>query len=69
MTIKTRIPGRIIAVNVQQGDIVKKGDVVAWLDAMKLENPITAPADGAVSAVYLQEGEAVRAGDVVMEIV
>ncbi|MDO5131996.1 MAG: acetyl-CoA carboxylase biotin carboxyl carrier protein subunit [Eubacteriales bacterium] len=68
MTIQTRLPGRIIAVNFRQGDRVQKGDVVAWLDAMKLENPVTATADGTVSAVFVQAGDTLRAGSPVMEI-
>ena len=47
--IKTPLPGVIIDVKVNVGDTVKKGDTVVVLEAMKMDNDITAPCDGTVS--------------------
>ncbi len=47
---------------VSAGDAVKKGDAVLVLEAMKMENEITAPADGTVSALYVAAGDAVPGG-------
>ena len=56
------MPGNILSVNVQVGSVVKKGDVLMILEAMKMENEIMAPCDGTVSAVSVQKGAAVESG-------
>ena len=43
--------GTILAVNVNPGDSVKKGDAVVILESMKMENDIPAPQDGVVASV------------------
>ena len=48
-TVKSPMPGTILAVNVTAGQSVKKGDVLVVLEAMKMDNDITAPCDGVVS--------------------
>lgn len=56
------MPGTILAVNVSNGQSVKKGDVLMVLEAMKMENEILAPCDGTVSAVSVQKGATVETG-------
>ena len=56
------MPGTILSVNVQNGQAVKKGDVLMILEAMKMENEIMAPADGTVTAVNVTKGAAVESG-------
>ncbi len=51
---------------VQIGDSVKKGDVVCIVEAMKLFNEITAPADGIVDAIFATDGDQVAKGDVLI---
>ena len=58
-TVKAPMPGTILKVNVQNGGLVKKGDVLVVLEAMKMENDIQAPADGTVSAVHVTAGTSV----------
>ena len=53
------MPGTLIKVNVKPGDAVKKGDVLCVLEAMKMENDITAPADGVVASVEATQGASV----------
>lgn len=53
------IPGQIISVNVSAGDKVLKGQKVLILEAMKLENVITATCDGVVEKVLVKEGDTV----------
>ncbi|MFN7023195.1 MAG: acetyl/propionyl/methylcrotonyl-CoA carboxylase subunit alpha [Pseudorhizobium sp.] len=43
------VPGTLVQWNVTEGDLVQKGDVVAVLDAMKMETSVTAPASGIIS--------------------
>ena len=57
--VKAPMPGTILKVNVQNGGLVKKGDVLVVLEAMKMENDIQAPADGTVSAVHVTAGTSV----------
>ena len=68
MDIKARIPGKLIAVHVKEGDSVKKGDILAHLEAMKLENPITAPVDGTVGPLTLGVGDIVKIGEVILTV-
>ena len=56
------MPGTILAVNVQNGAAVQKGDVLFVLEAMKMENEIMAPRDGVATAVSVSKGAAVESG-------
>ena len=61
-SITSPMPGNILAVNVAAGDMVKKGQVLMVLEAMKMENEIMAPHDGKVTAVAVIKGAAVESG-------
>ena len=61
-SITSPMPGNILAVNVVAGDMVKKGQVLMVLEAMKMENEIMAPHDGKVTAVAVTKGAAVESG-------
>jgi glutaconyl-CoA/methylmalonyl-CoA decarboxylase subunit gamma len=60
--IKSPLPGIVVAINVAVGDTVKKGQTVAILEAMKMENNIQAPADGTVASIDLNVGDSVLEG-------
>ena len=62
------LPGRVISLKVKVGDVVKAGDEVAVLEAMKMENSITSDYDGTVQQVLVAEGDNV-ATDAVLLIV
>ena len=62
------LPGAVLDVKVAVGDQVKEGDVLAILEAMKMENEILAPCSGQVAAVRVSAGAAVDGGDVLIEI-
>jgi biotin carboxyl carrier protein len=53
------MPGTVLNVKVTQGQSVKKGDILIILEAMKMENEITAPRDGVVSQIVAAKGAAV----------
>ncbi len=61
-SIAAPMPGNILAVNVAAGDMVKKGQVLMVLEAMKMENEIMAPRDGKVTSVAVTKGAAVESG-------
>lgn len=54
--------GKILGVKVSVGQAVKKGEVVAVLEAMKMENDIVAPQDGTIASVSCAVGDSVEAG-------
>ena len=61
-SITSPMPGNFLAVNVAAGDMVKKGQVLMVLEAMKMENEIMAPQDGKVTSVAVAKGAAVESG-------
>ena len=60
--VNSPMPGTILAVNVQNGSAVKKGDVLFILEAMKMENEIMAPCDGTAASVSVTKGATVESG-------
>ncbi len=58
--------GTIIKVNVSPGDLVKEGDVVILLEAMKMETEVRAKNPGTVQSVLVKEGDAVAVDDVLI---
>ena len=62
------MPGTILKVLKATGDAVKAGEVVLILEAMKMENEITAPASGTVGSLNLTEGSTVAGGDLLFEV-
>ena len=64
--IKTPLPGVIIDVKVAVGDVVKKGQTVVVLEAMKMENNINADRDGKVVAIQVAKGDTVADGAVLV---
>ena len=65
-TILAPIAGKVIDIKVKVGDFVKKGQVVAIIEAMKLENEIPASAEGKVVEVKVSKGSAVNNKDVLI---
>lgn len=60
--VRSPLPGVIISIDVKEGQAVKKGQKVAVLEAMKMENEIQADADGTVIAILVQKGDSVLEG-------
>lgn len=58
--IKAPMPGLVIRVPVKNGDMIKKGESLAVIEAMKMENDIRSPMDGVVSAIHIKERNAVE---------
>ena len=56
------MPGAVLKILVQQGDVVAKGAPLLILEAMKMEHQITAPFDGTVASINCKEGELVQPG-------
>ena len=54
------LPGKIISISVKNGDVVKKGDSLLFIESMKMEHPIKAPHDGIVQELNVSPGDAVQ---------
>lgn len=67
-SLTSPLPGVIVSVNVNVGDVVKAGQTVAVLEAMKMENDIQAECDGTVTAVKVAKGDSVLEGAVIVTI-
>jgi pyruvate carboxylase subunit B len=66
--VKSYMQGIVLELKVNRGDIVKEGDVLLVLDAMKIENPIHSPKSGSVLDIYVDGGDTVKSGDILMII-
>ena len=62
------IPGSILEINVQEGSEVTAGQLLLKMEAMKMENEITANYSGKVVAIKVAVGDSVNQGDVMIEI-
>ena len=60
--------GTVVKYAVEEGDVVAAGDLIAVLEAMKMENNITAGADGTVTAVHFAAGDVVESGAVLAHV-
>ncbi|MEE9394473.1 MAG: biotin/lipoyl-containing protein [Planctomycetota bacterium] len=68
VVIKAAMPGIVVSVSVAVGDTVEKGQSVAVLEAMKMENEVRAPGSGVVTAIAVNAGQTVDGGAVLIEV-
>ena len=66
--VKAPMPGTIVSVNVTNCQSVNEGDVIAVLEAMKMENEIMAPKAGTITSVCVSKGETVSSGTVLVTL-
>lgn len=66
--VTSPLPGTITKIVVKVGDTVKAGDTVLMLEAMKMENSITAESAGTVKAILCEQGAQVQNGQVLVEL-
>lgn len=66
--VKAPLPGVVTKILVSEGQAVKKGETVLVLEAMKMENNITAEADGTVSGICVSAGDSVMEGTTLITI-
>lgn len=67
-TIKSPLPGTILDIYVKVGDVVKLGQHLIMLEAMKMENNIDADKEGKISEIKVHRGDNVMEGDVLIVI-
>lgn len=66
--VNAPMPGKILDIKVSEGDAVNKGDVLAILEAMKMENEVVASEGGTVAGVHVSKGQSVESGDVIVSL-
>lgn len=59
------MPGKVLSINANPGQSVKKGDTILVFEAMKMENSVVAPEDGTVASVAFGVGDSFEAGAVI----
>ncbi len=66
--IVSPLPGTIFSIGIKVGDSLKEGDSMLILEAMKMENNITAEKSGVVSAIHVTVGQQVLQNDLLIEL-
>lgn len=66
--VKSPLPGVIISIDVNVGDEVKKGQQVAVLEAMKMENAINSPVAGTVTSISVNKGDSILEGITILVV-
>lgn len=66
--IKSSMQGMVLGLKVKPGDAVQEGDVVAVIEAMKMENDIHSSHSGIVREIFVKESDFVAAGDIIMVV-
>jgi biotin carboxyl carrier protein len=66
--VNSPLPGVIVEVSVKEGQTVTSGQKVAVLEAMKMENEISAPKDGTITAIHVNKGDSILEGAPIVTI-
>lgn len=65
--LRAPMPGKIVRVNVSEGDSVSQGDALVVLESMKMENTLSSSVDGVVKAVHVSADDSVQQGQTLVE--
>jgi len=66
--VKAALPGVVLKVLVEEGDSIAEGDVLAVIEAMKMETEIKSPVGGTVKSVEIEVGNQVQTGQVLVTV-
>ena len=66
--VGSSIPGMVSKVNVKPGDVVEENQVLAIIEAMKMETSVVARMPGIIDKVMIKDGASVKAGELLMTI-
>ena len=59
--VSANMPGKVVTIEVSQGDSVEEGQVILILEAMKMQNEIQAAVSGIITSVNCEEGQSIEA--------
>ncbi|MFL5714359.1 MAG: acetyl-CoA carboxylase biotin carboxyl carrier protein subunit, partial [Chloroflexota bacterium] len=68
LELRAIIPGRVLSVDVADGDTVAAGERMLVIEAMKMQNELRAPRAGTVRGIAVAAGETVELGDVLLVV-
>ncbi len=68
VVVKSPMPGLIVAVQVSEGQLVKKGQVIIVLESMKMENELKSPRDGTIGSIKVQARQTVEQGQALLTL-
>lgn len=66
--LKALMPGRVVRLLVKTGDVVRRGQSLLILEAMKMENDIQSPVDGVVDEIFINAGDTIEAGGQLLHV-
>ena len=66
--VKAPMPGKVLSLNVAEGDTVTKGQKLLVLEAMKMEHALAAPRDGVIASISIAAGDQVGEGDALVTL-
>jgi biotin carboxyl carrier protein len=67
--LKAPMPGLVVAVAVEEGQTVEKGDLLVILESMKMQNELKSPRDGLVSRIRVSAGESVEQHQTILSVI
>jgi len=69
MEIGAGIPGMISKLFVSKGDVVEKNDILAIIEAMKMETAVVSKEDGVIDKLHVKEHQPVKAGELIISMI
>lgn len=66
LTVTAPLPGVIISIDVKAGDVVKHGQILLTLEAMKMKNAIRSTREGTIAEVHVANGDQVNHGQLLV---
>lgn len=66
--IISNMQGTILKIQKNKGEIISKGDVIATIEAMKMEQEIKSDKSGTIKDIFVKEGDSVTSGDLLMQV-
>ena len=67
--LKAPMPGMVISIPVQEGQVIEKGEVLVVLESMKMQNELRSPRDGKVVRVRVKSGDRVEQKETMLSVV
>jgi biotin carboxyl carrier protein len=67
-SIRSQLAGRIVSVDVKEGDMVQPGVQLLVLEAMKMNTPVASSKAGKVTKIHVSEGETVEEGAALLDV-
>lgn len=66
--ITSPLPGKLIKIMVKEGNLVKDGQIIAYLESMKMKSEILSMCEGEIGKILIKEGSNVKEGETLFEI-